>query len=157
MITSIAIYDALGLGSVGLDAFPYPLQEFSWQYPIIGDTVAKPFAAGRWDTRQSADAMTITCEGTIVENTTTAYWTSRKALLAKVLPAFAQDANTYRHSHIRMVLDGDATVYYADVQLSSFAVPVAATGSPTVSPFQFNWTCNFGYWRDLSTNNPAYI
>ena len=150
MITSLLLYDPFLVGYVSLDEFPYPVQEFTWTYPVVGDDVQRPFAAGRYNTRKSADAMTITCEGEIVETTTALYWTSRKALVAKVLPDYVQASTAYRHSHIRMVLDGDTDTYYADVQLSSFAIPVAAKGSPTVSPFQFNWTCNLGYWTSLT-------
>jgi hypothetical protein len=157
MITLLRVYDPLLLGYVSLDDFPYPVSGFSWEYPIVGDDVQRPFAAGRYNSRKSADAMTITCEGNIVENTTTAYWTSRKALVSKVIPDYAQGPTTYRHSHLRMQIDGDTDTYYADVQLSSYAVPLSTTGAPTVSPFQFNWTCNLGYWSSLTYGTPAKL
>jgi len=158
MITSIHVYDANLLNSIELDEFPYPLNvSFKWDYPISGDTIQRPFSAGRHDTRQSVQFMTIDCEGEIVETTTTAYWTSRKALVECVLPTMVQPAGLYRHSQIRLVIDGDATVYTADVQLTSYSIPLTTDGAPTVSPFMFSWTCNLGYWTNSSTGDPVRL
>jgi hypothetical protein len=153
MISLIRITDADELFTGLLldeDNSPYPIQKFEWTYPIVGDDIPRPFSAGRHDTRKSADAMTIDCEGEILETTTTLYWSSRKALLSRVLPKREQAFDTYRHSLLEIKVDGDTETYHADVQLTSFAIPIAATGSPTVSKFMFSWSVNFGYWKNAA-------
>jgi hypothetical protein len=152
MITLIEVWDAQNLNFVELDEFPYPLNsKLSWEYPIVGQDIPRPFSAGRHNSRKSVDVMTIDCEGEIVENTTSGYWSSRKALVACVLPPLVQPFGVYRHSTIKLKVDGDNTIYFAEVQLASFSIPLAADGSPTVSPFMFSWTCNKGYWTNAST------
>jgi len=153
MITKIELWDAANLGYVELDTLTYPLQKFSWEYPIVGDDVQRPFSAGQYDTRKSVGSMTIDCEGEIVQTTTTLYWTARKALVAKVIPLYSQIS--YNHSTIKLTLDGDSQVYIAQVVLSSYSIPLAATGAPTISPFQFSWTCNKGYW--LANGTPVLL
>jgi hypothetical protein len=148
----------IGTGSfVSLDEFPYPCQKLTWAYPVVGDTVARPFSAGRWDTRKSVEVMTIDVEGEIVTNTTSDYWIARKTLAAFVLPQKIQIPSIYRHSQIRMQIDGDTENYIADVQLTSYAIPLAATGSPTVSPFMFSWECNMAYWIAESTGEAVLL
>jgi hypothetical protein len=153
MITSIYIWDAANLSGVELDTLTYPLQKFSWEYPIVGDDVMRPFASGQYDTRKSVGSMTIDCEGTIVTNSTTDYWTARKALVAKVLPL--ADQISYNHSTLKLKVDGDTQEYIAEIVLSSYSIPLASTGAPTISEFQFSWTCNKGYW--LANGSPVLL
>jgi hypothetical protein len=149
MYTLIKVWDANHINGVALDDLTYPLQKFDWAYPIIGDDIQRPFSAGRWDTRKSVGSMEITCEGTIVAASTSDYWVKRKALVACVLPEMTQSPAIWKHSSLEITPD-DGYTYLADVQLSSYAIPVAALGSPTISPFMFSWTCNLGYWTDAS-------
>lgn len=150
MITLLRIWDAYDFNVVQLDEDngPYPVKKFTWEYPMVGDDIQRPFTAGRYDTRKSVGSMTIDMEGVILATSTAAYWTSRKALLNVVLPPI--DQTIYKHSTIEMQIDGDPNSYHADVQLSSFSIPLSAEGSPTVSPFMFSWTCNAAYWKDSS-------
>jgi len=157
VITLFWVEHATGTSYVALDEFPYPCQKLEWSYPIVGDTVPRPFSAGRYDTRRSVDVMTIDVEGEIVTNTTTEYWNARKALVAVVLPAKAQIPSINRHSAIKMQLDGDSEIYWAEVQLTSYSIPLAASGSPTVSPFMFSWECNFAYWYAQSTGEAVLL
>lgn len=145
MISDIKIYDSNLINYVSVDDLSYPVQKFEWAYPIVGDTIRRPFSAGRHDTRKSVEDMTIDMEGEILGATTSDYWAKRKALAAVVLPLPEQIAAVYRHSRIIITLD-DSTVYHADVQLASYAMPLATTGAPTISPFMLSWECNAGYW-----------
>ena len=145
MITKIEVWDANHISSVELDTLTYPLQKFAWEYPIVGDTIPRPFSSGRHDTRKSVGYMTLDCEGEILGSSTSNYWVNRKALVAKILPARAQTPSVYRHSYIEVTLD-DSTKYHADLQLTSYSVPMTTTGAPTISPFMFSWEINVGYW-----------
>ena len=146
MITKFRVWDANVLHSVDLDEFPYPCQKLAWEYPIVGDTINRPFSSGRHNTRRSVNMMTIDVEGEIVTNSTSDYWNARKALVSTVLPEPVQTPSVYRHSIIYMQIDGDTNWYSAEVQLSSYSIPLATTGAPTVSPFMFSWECNHAYW-----------
>ena len=147
MITKIEVWDANKISSVELDTLTYPLQKFSWEYPMAGDTIPRPFSAGRHNSRKSVGYMTLDCEGEILGSSTSNYWANRKALVTKVLPARIQTPSVYRHSYIELTLD-DSTIYHADLQLASYSIPLAATGAPTISPFMFSWEINEGYWLD---------
>lgn len=153
MITSIKLYDAQKLTYVDLDDLSLPLQKFSWEYPIVGDTLGRPFSAGRHDTRKTVNFMTLDAEGEILGSSTSDYWSKRKGLCNVALPRAAQ--TVYRHSYIEITLD-DSTTYHADLQLASFSIPLAATGAPTVSPFMLSWEVNVGYWLN-SMGAAAYL
>jgi hypothetical protein len=149
MITNFYVKNAEGQpagNGLELDTLTYPLQLLTWAYVMAGDDISRPFTSGRYNTRKSVNHMTIDCEGEIIATTTTAYWQARKSLVAAVIPAQEQPFGTYHHSILNMKLDDSASIYVANVVLSSYSIPLAAKGSPTVSPFQFSWTCNEGYW-----------
>lgn len=156
MITYCAVQDALAVNApIELDEFPYPLQKFTWNYPNTGEDQPKSHTAGRWDTFKRGDAMLIECEGEIVTNSTAELVAAKKVL---VFATIAKQIQTVRkHSKLFVQLDGDGEMYIADVWLANFAMPVEATGAPTVIPFMFNWMCNFGYWKAQSSGLPAYI
>ena len=153
MITAFRLYGAEDNASdyVDLDDLTYPCQKLTWEYPVVGDTINRPFSSGRHNTRRSVNMMTIEVEGEIFTNSTSAYWSARKALVAKVLPLPVQVPSLYRHSVLRMQIDGDTDWYMAEVQLSSYSIPLATTGAPTVSPFMFSWECNAAYWTNQNT------
>lgn len=132
----------------------YPIEEFTWHQPTRGDDLPKAEEAGKHDRYSDIDALPITMQGHFLADTTTDYWIVRNALLAIVVP---DNTHTYRyHSRLQIKLDGDANTYYADVILKDYDAPLEAN-YPTVTPFQFQWECNFGYWRNLSNNAIAYI
>lgn len=148
MITSLTLWDANITTSITLNSATYPLEKFSWDYPIDGANIPKGQTSGQWDTFKYVRKMDLTCEGHILADTTSGYWTARKALLAIAMPQ--PDTLVKFHSRILMVVDDGATVYRADVNLAGFAIPLEAL-YPTVTPFQFQWECNVGYWRDNAT------
>jgi len=160
VITDFRVYNANFVyfnDYVTLDDLTYPCQKLTWEYPIVGDSQPRPFTAGRHDSRKNVGVMTLDVEGEIFTNTTTNYWIARKALARLVLPPAVQTPSIYSHSILRMQIDGDTTWYRADVQLTSYSIPLAATGAPTVSPFMFSWECNFGYWMNESTGQAVYL
>jgi len=157
VITEFLVYNAAGVTTVSLDTLTYPCQKLTWEYPIVGDSMQRPFSAGRHDSRKNVGMMTIDVEGEIVTNSTSSYWTARKALVSCVLPLKVQTPTVYRHSAIRMVIDGDSDHYWADVQLTSYSIPLATTGAPTVSPFMFSWECNAGYWTSQNTGQAVLL
>jgi hypothetical protein len=128
----------------------YPVEKFSWDYEMSGDEIAKFEAPGQWDNLKVVRKMTLDCEGHIVTRTTTAYWTARKNLCNLVLPPTTIPVER-RHVRIEMQLDGDTNTYYGDFQLDDYSIPLEAN-YPTVTPFLFQWSCNFGYWRNIATN-----
>jgi len=132
----------------------YPVSEFTWTDPTRGDDLPKMQEAGMHDRYKNIDSMGITMVGDILGSTTTEYWTNRKALLAIVIP---KPGSLFRyHGTIEIKLDGDSETYWCNVDLEDRDTPLEAF-YPTVSPFQFQWTNNFGYWRKLSDNTVAYI
>lgn len=128
----------------------YPVHKFTWDYETDGDGIPKFEAPGQWDNLSVVRAMTIECEGHIRETTTALYWTARKALMALAVPANIVPAEK-RNIRIEMQLDGDSATYFADCVLDDHSAPIEAN-YPTVTPFLFQWTCNFGYWRNVATN-----
>lgn len=154
MYSLLQIISADGLTSLTINELTsspvYPVKKFDWDYEEEGDQLPHMESSGQWDNWINTRRMLIDCEGTIVCTTTTAYWTARKNL-AKVVVAKQGVQTVRRHSRILMSLDGDGTIYYADVNLDDWSLPIEAN-YPTVGPFKFQWTCNFGYWRNLSSN-----
>lgn len=128
----------------------YPIEKFTWDYETDGDEIPKFEAPGQWDNFKPVRSMTLDCEGHIRATTTALYWTARKNLMNFVVPA-APIPQVKKHLRIEMQLDGDSNVYYADFVLDDFSCPIEAN-YPTVTPFMFQWTCNFGYWRNIATN-----
>lgn len=150
MYSVVTLTDSNGINSVDLDEFPYPLQKFDWDPDMVGgDGFAKPASFGRWDAFRRTQAMNIHCEGEIVTDTVTEYWAARKALMAIACPVSEQVERN--HSRLNITLEGDGVSYVAFVQLQSMNAPIAALGSPTVSQFMFEWTCNVGYWTDAGS------
>jgi hypothetical protein len=132
----------------------YPVRRFTWSDPTRGDELPKMQAAGQHDRYKNIDTMLITMEGDILGSTTTEYWTNRKALLAVVLPKPGQ--NFRYHGNLQIKLDGDSETYWCNVDLEDRDTPTEAF-YPTRTPFQFQWTNPYGYWRKLSNNAVAYI
>ena len=159
MYTSIKIYEAgpAPASIVVNELTPplnYPVEVFNWTDPTRGDPIPKMQAAGRHDRYSDIDSMLINMQGHIMGDTTTEYWTMRKALLAIVIP---KPGHLFRyHGTIEIQLDGDAETYWCNVTLEDRDTPTEAL-YPTVTPFQFQWTNEFGYWRKLSNNAVAYI
>lgn len=159
MYTEIKIYEAgPAPASVVVNeltgTLKYPVEEFTWSDPTRGEGIPKMQAAGMHDRYKDIDNMLITMRGHILANTTTEYWTYRKALLAVVIP---KPGHNFRYTGtIEIKLDGDSETYWCNVDLEDRDTPTEAF-YPTVTPFQFQWVNNFGYWRKLSNNAVAYI
>lgn len=150
MYTLVRISDPLNINHVDLDEFPYPLQKFDWDYNFVGDTQSKQQSFGRWDTTNRVEVLNIHSEGEIVENTVANYWTSRLALTDIVVPDPIQTVK--KNCKIVIELEGHTgTQYFANCQIVQQSIPVAALGSPTVSPFMMEFTCNKGYWTNVAT------
>jgi hypothetical protein len=128
----------------------YPVEKFSWDYQMDGDEIPKFEAPGQFDNLKVVRTMTLDCEGHIVTQTTAAYWTARKNLSNMVVPP-PTIPTIKKHVRIEMQLDGDSATYYGDFVLDDYSIPLEAN-YPTVTPFLFQWTCNFGYWRNIATN-----
>lgn len=154
MLSLLRLRDPLGLSTLTINELTsqplYPVEKFTWDYEMSGDEIPKFEAPGQFDNFKVVRQMTIDCEGHIVTQTTSAYWTARKNLLSLALPPATIPAQS-KHVRIEMQLDGDANIYYADCVLDDYSVPLEAN-YPTVTPFLFQWTCNFGYWRNVATN-----
>lgn len=158
MLSLIRIYKA-GLGSDIVvneltGVLKYPVRRFEWTQPTRGDDLPKLATAGMHDRYKDVEAMAIEMEGDILGNETDDYWVNRKALLAVVIPT---NDHIYRyHGHLQIKLDGDGETYWCNVDLDEYDAPLEAF-YPTRTPFLFQWTNNFGYWRKLSDNSIAYI
>ena len=153
MFSLIRFKDPTGLSSLTVNELvsepKYPIEKFEWDYITDGQDIPKFEAPGQFDNLKVVRKMTLDCEGHIVERTTTAYWTARKALSNLVVPKNIIPAEK-KHLRIEMQLDGDSNIYYGDFTLDDFSIPLVAN-YPTVTPFLFQWSCNFGYWRNLAT------
>lgn len=158
MLEEIRIYNSALTSNILLNELTgplrYPVRVFTWSHSTKGDPLPKLQDSGQHDRYSYIDSMSITMEGDILGLDTDDYWVNRKALLNIVIPKPDQ---THRfHSQIRIRLDGDPATYYANVVLEDYDVPLEAF-YPTRTPFIFQWTCPFGYWRNLSTNQVAFI
>lgn len=136
----------------------FPILDFTWTQPTKGDPLPKMEMPGQHDRRTQVDVMSLNMEGHIVGNSTDQYWTHRKELLKVVIPDY-EDSQVYRYtSHIQVKFDGDSETYYANVILKDHEEPMSTSGPGwSVTPFQFQWECAFGYWRKLSNNEAALI
>lgn len=132
----------------------YPVRHFTWSQPTRGDDLPKMQAAGQHDRYRNIDKMLIVMEGDILGTTTTDYWTNRKALMNVAIPKPGQ---IFRYGGtLEIKLDGDSETYWCNVDLEDYDVPTEAL-YPTRTPFQFQWTNPYGYWRKLSDFSVAYI
>lgn len=127
----------------------YPVEKFTWDYEVTGDEIPKFEAPGQWDNFKPVRKMILDCEGHIVGQTTSAYWAARRNLSNLVVPP-PTIPQVKQHTRIEMQLDGDGTLYYGIFMLDDFSIPLEAN-YPTVTPFLFQWSCNFGYWRNAAT------
>ena len=154
MFSLIRLRDPLGVSSLTINELTsqplYPVEKFTWDYETDGDEIPKFEAPGQFDNLKVVRAMTLDCEGHIVTQSSSAYWTARKNLMNLVVPPAIVPAQK-KHVRIEMQLDGDANIYYGDFVLDDWSCPLEAN-YPTVTPFLFQWTCNFGYWRNIATN-----
>lgn len=155
MINSMSFVAANGVTSITLNDDTYPVQKFSWDYPTDGADIPKAQTYGQWPTRKFVRKMTIDCEGWILSNSASGYWTARKNLLAAIVPNPSNTATN--HGRLSVKFEGDtSTTYWADVLLVGFQVPMEAN-YPTVTPFQFQWEASLGYWINGSTGQPTQI
>lgn len=154
MFSLIRLRDPIGLNTLTINELTsqplYPVEKFTWDYETTGDDIPKFEAPGQFDNFKVVRQMTLDCEGHIVTQSTTAYWTARKNLMNMIVPPNTIPALS-KHVRIEMQLDGDSNVYYGDFVLDDWSCPLEAN-YPTVTPFLFQWSCNFGYWRNLATN-----
>ena len=157
MITSLFVASSADsyATTLELDTLLYPLRRFSWEYQMDGDNVPKTQQAGSWKAPKFVSSLPIEMEGTILADTTSEFWTRRKALLAKVIPAFANVI--FDHVKFLLTVDGDAEVYYAFAVLEQSVGALEVTGSPTISDFQLMFNCREGYWRKSSDNSYVII
>jgi hypothetical protein len=132
-----------------LTAHPnYPVEEFIWHTPTRGESPRNLQSGGGHFHKSYADPMPIEMQGHLLADSTSEYWTRRKALLAVIVPDIDP---VYRfHSVIQMQLDGDGNVYYANVILKDYDIPLIAN-YPTVTAFQIQWEAPVGYWTVLSS------
>lgn len=133
----------------------YPVEKFTWDYELDGSEIPKFEAPGQWDNLKPVRSMTLDCEGHIRGTTFTNYWTRRKTLMGMVVPT-PTIPTIKKHVRIEMQVDGDTAIYYGDFVLDDYSCPIEAN-YPTVTPFLFQWTCNFGYWRNIATNAAVRI
>lgn len=155
MISSISFRAANGITTVTLnDDNNYPVEKLSWDYPTDGADIAKGQTYGQWPTRKFVRKMTIDCEGHILGTSSSAYWSARKSLVEAIVPNPSNTATN--HGRLSITLEGSNDVYYADVTLIGFQIPLEAN-YPTVTPFQFQWEAANGYWINQSTGQPAII
>lgn len=154
MFTLIRLRDPVGITSLTINELTsqplYPVEKFTWDYETDGDEIPKFESPGQFDNIKVVRSMTLDCEGHIVTQSSSAYWTARKNLMNLVVPPAIVPAQK-KHVRIEMQLDGDANIYYGDFVLDDWSCPLEAN-YPTVTPFLFQWTCNFGYWRNIATN-----
>lgn len=145
--TSIIVNELTGV-------LKYPVRRFEWPQSTRGDDLPKMEEAGSHDRYKRVEPMPIVMEGDFLGIDTDDYWVNRKALLDIIVP---DPDSPYRyHSHIQIKLDGDSETYWANVDLEDYDAPLEAF-YPTRTPFQFQWTNNFGYWRKLSNNAAVKI
>jgi len=154
MLTSVVLKDAASINSITVNNATYPLEKFDWGPDLIGDDLRKMDGPGRHFNFKHVETMPITMEGHILADSTSAYWTARKALLAIVIPDYTQVIPI--HGTINIVLDGDAETYFTRIILKSSDVPLQAL-YPTVTPFMFQWESFDGYWLKLSDFQAAKI
>jgi hypothetical protein len=151
MITSLVMKNAVDnfSSSLAIDTNVYPLRIFHWNPEMDGADIGKMQAPGRHSWRKDVRHMPIDMEGTILATDTSAYWTARKALVAK---ATHDPANLiYDPIKFELTLDGDGEVYYAFCVCESWAAPLdVAIGSPTISEFQGLYSCRAGFWKTSS-------
>lgn len=158
MLQSIVFWNAGLALSIAVNEFTYPfyypVHRFVWDQPTRGDDLPNMEKPGRHPRYSDVDAMPVTMEGHFLTNNTTEYWQKRKALMAILVP---QNYHGYRyHSRVHIKLDGDSETYWADLTLKDYDAPLEAN-YPTVTPFQFQWEADYGYWRALSNNLIAQI
>lgn len=159
MLTSVKIWNA-GLSTMCElnrdDPIRFPITKFEWSNPTKGEPLPKMERPGQHDRYSQVDVMPIEMEGDIVSDSTAGYWVNRKELLAVTIPDY-ENSQIYRyHSHIQIKIDGDPETYFANVVLKGHEVPMEAL-YPTVTSFQFQWECPYGYWRKVSNNVPVLI
>jgi len=147
MLTSVILRDAFSINSITVNDATYPLNKFDWNQDMVGDDLRRMDGPGRHLNYKHPETLPISMEGHILADSTSAYWTARKALLAVVIPDPIQ--TTAIHGTIRIQIDGDTEVYYVEVVLKDWAIPLEAL-YPTVTPFMFQWESFTGYWNKLS-------
>lgn len=136
--------------SLELDTLLYPIFKFGWTYETSNTPFQKSNSSGSWKTRSRVNAMTIECNGVILADTTSQFWTRRKALAAKVIPP-PNDAAYPNKDHVRFIaqFDGDGNTYYADaILVSNIGALDVAVNSPTVEEFELTFECRDGYWTN---------
>ncbi len=158
MLTSIQFWDAGLVNSIIVNELTgtlrYPVERFVWHQETRGDDLPKMEEAGKYDRYSDIDGLPLLMEGHFLGDTTSQYWTIRKALMNILVP---NNDHVYRyHSHVQIKLDGDTETYWANLILKDYDAPLEAF-YPTVSPFQFQWEIMHGYWRQLSNNAIARI
>lgn len=154
MITTMTFVAANGVNTVTLnDDTNYPVNKLSWEYPTDGADISKAQTYGQWPTRKFVRKMPIECEGWILSSSSSNYWSVRKALLLAIVP---NPSNTStNHGRLSITFD-DNSSYFADVTLVGFQVPLEAL-APTMTPFQFQWEAQLGYWTNYSTGQQEAI
>jgi hypothetical protein len=151
MITSLHVAGIVDLyaSSLELDDLSYPLFKFGWTPELGESSFPKSNSSGSWATRSRVQSMTIECNGVILADTTSQFWTRRKALAAKIIPP-PDDPPYPEYDHVRFIaqFDGDGNTYYADAVLRSNIGALEVTGAPTIQEFELMFECRAGYWTN---------
>ena len=160
MITSLFVASVSDgyASTLELDTLLYPLFKFGWTYETANSQFPKSNSSGSWKSRSRVQTMTIECNGVILADTTSQFWTRRKALAAKIIPP-PDDAAYPEFDHVRFsaLFDGDGTTYYSDAILTSNIGALEVTGAPTIQEFQLTFESRDGYWRSGSPTGTKVV
>lgn len=130
--------------------FRYPVFEF--EMPVYSDhqPQSKMQQPGEWPTFMYPRYRTFDIAGAILGNDAAGYNDAVGDLKQVIQPPY-QFYEIRRHGRLVLRFYGDATNYYADVQLVSLSIPKKAN-YPSVSDFTLQWRSFEPYLRVVGTN-----
>lgn len=148
MIPEEIIYTNIAGASIEINEpppFRYPVFEFEMPTYNEGQPQSKMQQPGEWPTFSYPRYRTFDIAGAILGNDAEGYNDAVGDLKEVVQPPY-MFYEQRRHGRLLLKFYGDATQYYADVQLVTLSIPKIAN-FPSVSDFQLSWRSFEPYLR----------
>lgn len=120
---------------------------FDFHPTVERDDSRKLEESGSWDAPGDVTSMSIGADCLISGVSAAAYWTSRAAAMAVLLPnQGVQTENVHGTAYV--TFSGQAEVY-APISLAGMSPPLTVE-MPYATAFHVDWVNDYGYWRAVS-------
>lgn len=133
---------------------PCKVSQLNWKPRMAGSGMPRLNATGSWPGHVDPRELVIDLEGRIVASSPSAYWDTRKALIASIKPPPTYTRSTFHHGTLTLTPPGESAAYLL-VNLLDYDIPLTSQIGRSTE-YRLSWVAYFGYWRLVSGDTVVY-